>query len=116
MKSYAWKRPALPEANKGVGLPAGSAVMLCGSLAGMAGLSAIGDPRAGFDGVIVAALGFSAASLGLIMVPACMILREIRQNSFEAALRAGEVTVTEIQASDAYEQFMARERAAAEQD
>ena len=116
MQSYKWERPVLPDAHRGVGLLTGWALIICGVFTGLIGLSAVGDPQADFNGAIVTALGLSAASLGLIMVPACMIMREIRQSAFEAALRAGEVDITETQPSDAYEKFMERERAAATRD
>ena len=110
---HKWERPELPEANKGAGLLIGWLMIIGGVIAGSMGLSAVGDPYADFSGGAVASLGIASACMGLVFVPACMIMREIRQSAFEAALRAGEVTVEEKTTPDPYEQFLERERATA---
>jgi hypothetical protein len=112
--AHKWKRPDLPEANKGAGLAGGWLMIIAGIVAGAIGLSALSEPYPDFNGYALAALGIACGTLGLLVVPVCLIMREIRRSAFEAALRAGEVEILESRTADPYEQFMARERATPE--
>ena len=47
-------------------------------------------------GMAIASLGASASGMGVVILAFVAILTELRRSSFEAALRAGEVEVTEL--------------------
>lgn len=90
-----WARPALPEAHRGNGLGWGNGLIVLGFAALVLVplmLSAdygAGGSMAAF--IMMAPLGGALITLGIVISSVCLILREIRQAAYEAALRAGEV-------------------------
>lgn len=90
-----WRRPALPEPHKGNGLGWGNALIVLGFAAlVLVPVMVSGDYGAGGSMaalIMVAPLGGSVIALGIVISSVCLILREIRQAAYEAALRAGEV-------------------------
>lgn len=100
-----WKRPDLPEAQKGWGAYWGAAFLISGIILAAVGIAS-GKP-------MMAATGSGLSGFGILAFIVSRILTEIRRIAFEAALRAGEVTTAEA-AADPYEAFIAREQADAE--
>jgi len=83
-----WNRPKLPPGRGVEAIPLGLVLIVAGAAAAIIGIN---DPS---GGPLVAIVGSSVVSLGLAMVFAGVIIAEIRQAAFEAAVRAGEVEIT----------------------
>jgi hypothetical protein len=85
MKITKWDRPRLPDGHSNLPLHLGGFLGVAGvAVAAWGGVD-------GFDMIRIIA-GSVAASLGLTLLLVGLILGEIRQGAYEAALRAGEVT------------------------
>jgi hypothetical protein len=85
MTKQLWNRPKLPPGRGVEAIPLGLVLIVAGSAAAIIGIN---DPS---GGPLVPIVGRSVVSLGLAMVFAGVIITEIRQAAFEAAVRAGEV-------------------------
>lgn len=90
-----WRRPALPERNRGNGLGWGNGLIVLGfAVLVLVPLMLSSDYGAGGSMaafIAMAPLGGALIALGIVISSVCLILREIRQAAYEAALRAGEV-------------------------
>lgn len=90
-----WTRPPLPDLNKGMGLGWGNFLIVLGFALVVVPFAIATDVYGAGGGALALAflvpLGTGMIGLGIFMVAVCLVLREIRQAAFEAALRAGEV-------------------------
>ncbi|MDP1556627.1 MAG: hypothetical protein Q8L84_14310 [Hyphomonas sp.] len=89
-----WRRPRVPETNHGSGLAGGGVLILLGLVAFL--IPPLAGEQYGPGGMLalllmIAPLAGALLFAGMWIVSLCLILREIRQAAYEAALRAGEV-------------------------
>ena len=84
--SKRWNRPKLPISKNGSG------VVVAGAWLVASGVALMALTLAGVFLPFVAPLAGAAASCGVLVVLAGLIIREIRQAAFEAAIRADELT------------------------
>jgi hypothetical protein len=100
MSRTIWKRPTIPPANRGSGgIETGAICIASGAVIFLwYGFEAAGGV---LPAPALALVGGAFLSAGVVLLPVSLVLREIRQAAFEAALRAGEVQLAEEDADEA---------------
>jgi hypothetical protein len=107
---FSWNRPQLPEAYRVNMVTWGAGILMVGIVALMAGLSMAANAAESvatatrYDlsytlenaqqqlafGSMVSILGYGCVAVGPLLMVLGVVIREIRQAAFEAAIRAGE--------------------------